>query len=99
MVGMNPIKQALENAIEKVGGLAAFAAAINAPSTGAVKAWKHAGSVPAAYCPAIERETKHAVVCEDLRPDVDWAVLRGTKRSRTQQTPAVAAIKTGAVHG
>lgn len=26
----------------------------------------------------IERETKGAVRCEDLRPDVDWAYLRGT---------------------
>lgn len=34
--------------------------------------------VPAEHCPAIERETNGAVRCEDLRPDVDWAVLRGT---------------------
>jgi DNA-binding transcriptional regulator YdaS (Cro superfamily) len=34
--------------------------------------------VPAERCPAIERATGGAVRCEDLRPDVDWAVLRGT---------------------
>jgi len=28
--------------------------------------------------PAIERATKGAVRCEELRPDVDWAYLRGT---------------------
>jgi len=28
-------------------------------------------------CINIERETFGAVRCEDLRPDVDWAVLRG----------------------
>lgn len=33
--------------------------------------------VPAEHCPAIERATGGAVRCEDLRPDVDWAVLRG----------------------
>lgn len=32
--------------------------------------------VPAERCPAIERATNGAVTCEDLRPDVDWAVLR-----------------------
>jgi DNA-binding transcriptional regulator YdaS (Cro superfamily) len=34
--------------------------------------------VPAAHCPSIERATKGAVRCEDLRPDVDWAVLRNS---------------------
>lgn len=29
-------------------------------------------------CIAIERESHGAVRCEDLRPDVDWAYLRGT---------------------
>lgn len=32
--------------------------------------------VPAERCPAIERATGGQVRCEDLRPDVDWAVLR-----------------------
>lgn len=27
---------------------------------------------------AIERESNRAVTCEELRPDVDWAYLRGT---------------------
>lgn len=26
----------------------------------------------------LERETKRAVVCEDLRPDIDWAYLRNS---------------------
>jgi DNA-binding transcriptional regulator YdaS (Cro superfamily) len=34
--------------------------------------------IPAERCPAIERATGGVVRCEDLRPDVDWAVLRGT---------------------
>lgn len=34
--------------------------------------------VPAERCPEIERATSGAVRCEDLRPDVDWAYLRGT---------------------
>lgn len=32
--------------------------------------------VPAERCPAIERATGGAVRCEDLRPEIDWAVLR-----------------------
>jgi DNA-binding transcriptional regulator YdaS (Cro superfamily) len=34
--------------------------------------------VPSSRCPAIERATDGLVRCEDLRPDVDWAYLRGT---------------------
>ena len=33
--------------------------------------------VPAEHCPAIGRATGGAVRCEDLRPDVEWSVLRG----------------------
>lgn len=29
-------------------------------------------------CIRIERESKRQVLCESLRPDVDWAFLRGT---------------------
>jgi DNA-binding transcriptional regulator YdaS (Cro superfamily) len=32
--------------------------------------------VPASRCPDIERATGGAVTCEELRPDVDWSVLR-----------------------
>lgn len=34
----------------------------------------------AEYCPVIERATEGAVRCEDLRPDVDWEYLRGSKK-------------------
>ncbi len=29
-------------------------------------------------CILIERESKSAVICEDLRPDADWAFIRST---------------------
>lgn len=32
--------------------------------------------VPAERCPAIERVTAGHVRCEDMRPDVEWSVLR-----------------------
>lgn len=31
---------------------------------------------------AIEKESERAVTCEELRPDVDWAYLRGTSAPR-----------------
>lgn len=34
--------------------------------------------VPAERCPDIERATEGRVRCEDLRPDIDWAVLRNS---------------------
>lgn len=43
-----------------------------------VNNWLRRGNIPAEYCPGIERATKGAVRCEDLRPDVDWAYLRAT---------------------
>lgn len=33
--------------------------------------------IPAERCPTIERLTECAVTCEELRPDVEWHVLRG----------------------
>ena len=35
--------------------------------------------VPAERCPQIERVTGGAIQCEDLRPDVEWWVVRGSK--------------------
>lgn len=32
--------------------------------------------VPAERCPSIERLTDGAVLCEQLRPDVEWSFLR-----------------------
>lgn len=41
---------------------------------GVVNHWKT--RVPAEVCPEIERVTKGAVRCEELRPDIAWGVLR-----------------------
>lgn len=34
--------------------------------------------VPAERCPEIEKFTEGKVTCEELRPDVNWAVLRNS---------------------
>jgi len=42
-----------------------------------IQCWRDKGrrfAAPAEYCPALERET--GVPCEELRPDIPWAVLR-----------------------
>ena len=69
---------ALKSAISILGGTAELAASIGV-SPQVVTNWLARGRVPAERCPAIERVTKGAVTCEALRPDVDWAYLRGTK--------------------
>ena len=46
-----------------------------------ISQWSHGvRRVPAERCPSIERATDGAVRCESLRPDVDWAYLRGARR-------------------
>ena len=43
-------------------------------------------------CINIERESGALVTCEELRPDVDWAYLRGSKRAEPEvQQPAAKA--------
>lgn len=41
--------------------------------------------VPAGRCPAIEMATGGRVRCEVLRPDVDWAFLRGDRLADFQE--------------
>lgn len=36
--------------------------------------------VPAERCPEIEKFTEGKVSCEELRPDVNWAVLRNSHK-------------------
>lgn len=67
----------LNKAIDLMGGLQAARLALGLKTYQAMQQWKRS-RVPAEYCPAIERATSGAVRCEDLRPDIDWAYLRGT---------------------
>lgn len=71
MLGMD----ALTKAITLLGSQTALAKSLGG-SAQTVNNWIKRGSVPAEHCPAIERATGGAVRCEDLRPDIDWAVLR-----------------------
>lgn len=47
--------------------------------------WKQ-GRVPADYCPDIEAIT--GVLCEELRPDVNWSVLRTQNKPEPHESGA-----------
>lgn len=71
--------EALDRAIEKVGGIGRLAANLGM-SYQAIQFWRKKGrkyATPAEYAPTIERLS--GVPCEELRPDVDWAVVRGSR--------------------
>lgn len=69
------MENSLEHAIRLLGSQKALADAIGvSPKT--VWAWVNRKAVPAEHCPEIEKATKGAVRCEDLRPDVNWSIVR-----------------------
>ena len=62
-----------ERACDEVGGLVALSRLIGKAKQ---TANHYKRRVPAEVCPLIERATGGKVRCEELRPDVDWSVLR-----------------------
>lgn len=84
------IKTAIRTAADIVGGQAALARLLDVkPPT--VNQWVNGDRrVPAEQCPSIERATKGAVRCEDLRPDVAWDVLRMQAGSNADPANAAA---------
>lgn len=76
----SPEKVALQRAASVLGGQAAVAAACGFSDRRHVWPWFNTDRrIPAEHCPAIERATRErgdVVVCEELRPDVAWGVLR-----------------------
>lgn len=72
--------EAVKEAARIVGGVSSLAKQVGV-SGPAVTQWSTGfRQVPAERCPLIERATQGAVRCEDLRPDVDWAVLRAHRQ-------------------
>jgi DNA-binding transcriptional regulator YdaS (Cro superfamily) len=70
---------ALEKAIAFFGSQAELAKALNR-SRSHVNQWMTANKpVSIKVCPMIEKLTNGQVRAEDLRPDFDWAALRGEK--------------------
>ena len=85
MAGMGTQREALERAIETLGGITKMALAIGVNSHAVIDQWRR-NRVPAEHCPTIERSTREraaesgdaslVVTCEELRPDIEWSVLR-----------------------
>ena len=75
MSALHPV----ERAAKVIGSQAAMATALGV-SRAAVSQWMFADRrVPAEHCPTIERLTRERgepVMCEELRPDIPWGVLR-----------------------
>lgn len=44
----------------------------------AVHNWTARGRIPAEHCPTIERLSRGEIRAEQMRPDVEWAVIRAT---------------------
>lgn len=78
----------LDKAARLVGGREILAKRRNV-SPAAIGNWKLRGT-PLEHCIPIEQDTKRAVLCEDLRPDVDWGYLRGNTPIATTTEPATA---------
>lgn len=73
-------KAALRRAATVLGGQAALAALLGYTDRRNVAPWFHTERpFPAEHCPKVEEATRAAgqtVLCEELRPDVSWGVLR-----------------------
>lgn len=79
----------IEQACRILGSQAALALAlgVTAPTVNQWVIGKR--PIPAGRCPGIERATIGAVRCESLRPDVDWAYLRGTASTVDREKPPI----------
>lgn len=69
---------AINKAIAIVGSQAGLASHLDVTKSAVNQCANGVRPIPAEWCPKIERATKGEVRCEELRPDVDWAVLRKT---------------------
>ena len=68
--------RALERAIDAVGSKAALAKAIGVQRQELHQWLTQDRPVPAHRCPLIEEASNRAALCEELRPDIKWSVLR-----------------------
>lgn len=87
---------ALERAIKAAGGISALARALNLKSHAVVQQWR-LNRVPAEHCPAIELTT--GVICEELRPDIPWGVLRKGADPANGDAPDAPQTPAGAEQG
>lgn len=93
---MNKAAKALERAIAICDGITNFARLLGLKSHMTAHQWRWTrrnprAQVPAEYCPDIERITRERgspVLCEHLRPDVDWPVVRSNPAPSQERVSA-----------
>lgn len=89
MKSVTPV-DALKRAIKKAGGQSALARRLSERKPADMRVshanvwnWLHRDlKTPAEHCPDIEAVT--GVKCEELCPDANWSVLRGTAKAEAQ---------------
>lgn len=84
----------IDQAIKLMGGVAETVRKLGLNGHATVYQWRKT-RIPAERCPTIERATGGLVRCEDLRPDIEWSVLRNTPElAKAPASPAQAATET-----
>lgn len=86
MLCMEQTETPLERAIRTCGGITKLARDLGVNGHAVVYQWTRT-RVPAEWCPDIELLT--GVTCEELRPDVNWAVLRKNRKDAPRPTVGV----------
>lgn len=74
---------AIQKAIDLTGSATSLAKSLGV-TVQAVCFWRDGKRLfPADLCIKLECVTSRVITCEELRPDVDWAYLRGTAKATT----------------
>lgn len=71
-------QEAAQEVVRRLGGPVKTAAVLGAPSYQTVQSWTKNG-IPAEYCP--EAEALSGISCEEMCPGVNWALVRGTRKT------------------
>lgn len=67
---------ALSVAVNVVGSQRELARRLGVTASAVNQCLTRGKPIPAAWCPKIEAMTGRKVLCEELRPDIQWGVLR-----------------------
>lgn len=73
---------ALSVAIAAVGSQRELARRLGVTASAVSQCQTGRKPIPAAWCPKIEAMTGRKVICEELRPDIQWSVLRAPIEDR-----------------
>jgi DNA-binding transcriptional regulator YdaS (Cro superfamily) len=79
------INNPIAAACKIVGGQSALANAIGISQPFMHQIITGVRKVPAEHCPSIERATNRGVMCEELRPDIDWGYLRSANKTSNRK--------------